>query len=331
MAWYSVRQMNQKALLLIGAAALMALPMCADYKELYPAGSVAGQDAVADKLMAEARSFRKAGKLSDAESRYKRIAEFRTLAPVAPEARYELGLLYEAKGDYREAFRQYSRLIDLYPQSPLYKSALDRQLAMAFAAAKGEMQVEVLFGAWTSPMEGGVVIDWLRTIIAKAPYNDMAATASSILAGFLVDQERYDEARMEYSRLVETYPDSPLAPDAQLMVASLWANRNTRGDSDSLVNLTHAREAYEEFCLRFPKHRDAGKAFSGASNMERLLVNQQLEVGRYYLERAREYPSAIFCFEDVIRQKETNPEAAAEAQQLLIKARAAQTAALQQS
>ena len=55
--------------------------------------------------------------------------------------------------------------------------------------------------------------------------------------------------------------------------------------------------------------------------MEKLMVNQQLEVGRYYLERSNEYTSAMFCFEDVIRQKEVNPEAAAEAEQLLKKAR----------
>ena len=326
-----MRQMNKKALLLLSAAVLVALPMCADYKTLYPAGSVAEQDTVADSLVAEARSLRKAGKLGKAESKYKRVAEFRSLAPVAPEARFELGQVYEEQKDYREAFRQYSRLIQLYPQSPLYKAALDRQMAMAFAAAKGEMQVDVLFGAWSAPMDASVVIEWLRTIITHAPYNDMAATASSILAGFLVDQEKYDEARAEYARLVATYPDSPLAPDSQLMVASLWASRSTRGDADSLVNLTHAREAYEEFCLRFPKHKNAIKAYNGAADMERLLVNQQLEVGRYYLERAREYPSAIFCFEDVIRQKKTNPEAAREAEQLLEKARAAQKSAQQQS
>ena len=51
--------------------------------------------------------------------------------------------------------------------------------------------------------------------------------------------------------------------------------------------------------------------------MDRLMVQQQLEVGRYYLERSKEYTSAIFCFEDVIRQKSINPEAAKEAEKLL--------------
>ena len=127
---------------------------------------------------------------------------------------------------------------------------------------------------------------------------------------------------MEYARLVERYPDSKFAPEAQMMVAQLWANSHTRGDNN-LVNLSNAREAYEEFTLRFPNHPEAKKALSEASNMDRLMVQQQLEVGRYYLERSREYTSAIFCLQDVIRQKSVNPEAAKEAESLLEKARKA--------
>ena len=189
-------------------------------------------------------------------------------------------------------------------------------------AATGKMEVPVLWGAWSTTMESSVVVKWLREIVEKAPYNDMAATASSILAKYLVDRERPEEARLEYARLVEKYPDSRYAPEAQLMVAQLWADSHTRGDNN-LVNLSNAREAYEEFTLRFPKHAEAKKALSEASNMERLMIQQQLEVGRYYLERSKEYKSAIFCFEDVIRQKTTNPEAAKEAEALLAKAKAA--------
>lgn len=307
---------------------MAVLPMCQQFNvELHPAGMVTAQDAKADSLLAAARADRKAGKIGAAIKSYKEIAYYHPLAPNAAQARFELAECYEAKKDYREAFRQYDRLIERYPQSPLYRTALDKQLAMAFSAAKSEMKVEVFWGLWDADMESSVVIEWLRNIIGKAPYNDMAATASSILAGYLVKQDREEEARMEYARLVEKYPDSPLAPEAQLMVAQLWANSTLRGESDNLVNLARAREAYEEFSLRFPNHKDARKALGQAATMDKLLVQQQLEVGRYYLERSREYTSAIFCFEDVIRQKSVNPEAAAEAQKLLEKARAAQTAA----
>ena len=279
-------------------------------------------DPEADALMAEAKAYQKEGRISKSRGPLKEIVRYHALAPNAPQARFMLGQAYEATQDYRDAFKEYGKLIDRYPQSPLYADALNRQLAMAMDAATGKMKVPVFWGAWETTMESTVVVSWLREIVTKAPYNDMAATASSILAKFLLDQERPEEARLEYARLVEKYPDSTYAPEAQLMVAQLWANSHTRGDNN-LVNLSNAREAYEEFSLRFPKHAEANKALSGAADMDRLMVKQQLEVGRYYLERSREYTSAIFCLQDVIRQKKINPEAAAEAEILLEKARKA--------
>lgn len=296
--------------------------MCQQFDGAIPPGMVRAVDPQADAMIAQAEAYGRQGKLGKEISLLKKVALQHQVAPNADKARFLLGRAYEAKKDYREAFKQYSRLIDRYPQSRLYTDALNRQLFMAMAGAQGNLTVPVLFGAWHSNMESGKVIEWLRYIIDKAPYNDMSATASSILAKYLVDLRRYEEARMEYARLVEKYPDSTYAPEAQLMVAQLWANSRTRGENN-LVNLTNAREAYEEFSLRFPNHRDAHKALAQVSNMNRLLVQQQLDVGKYYLYRSHEYQSAIFCFQDVVRQKSVNAEAAGEAAVLLEKARAA--------
>lgn len=320
------RAMRKSTLIRLCALAALALPMCEDFEGPPPPGCVVAVDPEADALMAKAKAYRAEKRINKEIDALKDIVLNHPLAPNAAQARYMLGQAYEAKKDYREAFKEYGKLIDRYPQSTLYKEALNRQLALAFAGAQKNLKVDVFWGAWQTDMESAVVIQWLRDIIARAPYHDMAATASSILAKFLLDLDRPEEARMEYARLVENYPDSKLAPESQLMVAQLWAASHTRGDNN-LVNITNAREAYEEFSLRFPKHKDAKKALAQASNMDRLLVQQQLEVGRYYLERSREYTSAVFCFEDVIRQKNINPEAAKEAQALLTVARAKAAAA----
>ena len=317
-------------LLRLCAATALLLPMCDSFDGPPPVGQVKAVDPEAEVLMTEAKEYRKAGEERKSRSSLKELVRYHALAPNAPEARYLLGQSYEATQDYRDAFKEYGKLIDRYPQSSLYADALNRQLAMAMDAASGRMKVPVFWGAWETNMESSVVVNWLREIVQKAPYNDMAATASSILAKFLLDQDRPAEARAEYARLVENYPDSRYAPESQLMVAQLWAQSHTRGDNN-LVNLSNAREAYEEFNLRFPKHAEAKKALSEAANMESLMVNQQLEVGRYYLERSHEYTSAIFCFEDVIRQKNINPAAAKEAETLLVQARNAEAAAKAQN
>lgn len=285
---------------------------------LLPAGVLQAGDPAAEGKLQSAKSLIQQGEYGDAKSILKDIALNHATAPCAPEARLLLGDVYEKQGFPRDAFEEYDKVVKRYQSSPLYTKALERQLAMSMAAAKGDLKVSVL-GLWKSELESSAVEKWLESVISNAPYNDMAATAMSILAQYRVRRERYEEAAMTYARLVENYPDSRYAPEAQLMVAQLWAGSHTRGDQN-MANLTRAQEAYEEFSLRFPEHPEAKKVLAEASNVRRLMVQQELEVGRYYLERAHEYPSAIFCFENVIRQKDINPEAAQEAASLLQKA-----------
>lgn len=280
-------------------------------------------------MLAEAKILLKKGKYSDAEDVLVSLRKKYENAPCIPEARFLLAEVYEKQDLPRDAFDEYDKVVTRYQSSNLYSKALDRQLTIAMHAAEGKLKVNVL-GLWKSNIDSATVEEWLGKVISNAPYNDMAATATSVLGKFLVDREKYEMAAMVYAKLVEDYPTSKYAPEAQLMVAQLWSSSRERGDRN-LVNLNRAREAYEEFTLRFPNHKDAGKALAEASNVRRLLVRQELEVGRYYLDRAREYPSAIFCFENVIRQKSENPEAAKEAAELLKKARQLQEKSTQKA
>ena len=314
--------MKKNLQLLWCMAAVLPLTMCQSGNELIPAGTLTASEPEADALLSAARNHVAQNKLSAAESALERIIKRYDNAPCVPEARFLLAEVYEKQGVPRDAFDEYDKIITRYQSSNLYNKSLDRQLSLAMAAADGSLKVPV-FGMWESTLDSSTVEEWLGKVILNAPYNDMAATATSILGKFLVKQEKFEEAAMVYNKLVEDYPNSRYAPEAQLMVAQLWATSRTRGDQN-LVNLRRAQEAYEEFSLRFPGHADAGKALSEASNMRRLLVRQELEVGRYYLERSREYTSAIFCFENVIRQKNNNPEAAKEAETLLARARSLQ-------
>lgn len=317
--------MRKVLLLQLCAAFALVLPMCEQTDGPLPAGSIRATDPEADALLQKAVEYRNQGKLSKAKGELRELLSEHGLAPNAPQARYMLAEVYERMNDPREAFKQYTKVVENYQSSSLYEAALNRQLAMATSAANETLKTKVM-GLWEVPMESTVVIEWLETVIRNAPYNDMSATATSVLADYMVKQEQYEAACAVYRRLVENYPDSRYAPGAQMMVAKLWAASHTRGNQN-LVNLANAQEAYEEFTLRFPNHPDAKKAYEEARNVRRLLVQQELEVGRYYLERSKEYPSAIFCFESVIRQKKVNPDAAKEAESLLARAKKAAAAA----
>ncbi len=314
---------DMRTILLLSLCSVLVpgLTMCTSFDDtIPPAGLVTAATPEAATLLQRAKDYRAENRQSKAIRTLKELRRKYPLSAEAPQSRFLLAEIYEADGDYREAFKEYGKLIERYQDSDLYDDALNRQLAMATAAANGKLKTDVFWGAWQTEMESSVVREWLQSIISNAPYNEMSATAASILGKYLYDREQFEASRQVYAKLVEDYPDSRYAPQAQLMVASIWATDRTRGNQN-MVNLANAREAYEEFTLRFPKHPQARKALKDAANVDRLLVEQQLEVGRYYLERSHEYTSAVFCLEDVIRQKSKNPEAAAEAQELLARAR----------
>lgn len=304
---------------MMAVVATSLLVMCDQVEGPLPAGSVQATDPTAEGLLAKAQALMKEGKTGAARSRLTQLVSEHELAPCAARARIMLGDIAERQNDPREAFRQYGKVVEGYQGSELYAQALNRQLAIATAAASGKLKGKVLW-LWDVPMEEAKVIEWLQSIIVNAPYADTSATAASVLGNYLVRRKRYDEAVAVYRQLVEKYPDSPYAPGAQMMAAKILAGSHTRGDNN-LVNLDRAQEAYEEFTLLFPEHADAGAARSGAREMQRLLVQQELEVGKYYLERAREYDPAAFCFESVIHQERLNPQAAQEARKLLDKIR----------
>lgn len=306
--------------------AALSLTMCEQNdNDLMPAGMVQPRDAEAERLYAEAEALARSGKIDDAISKLDVVVTQHTLSTVAPRARLLLGDLYERDGDYRQAFKEYQKLIERYHSSSLYEDALNRQLQMAMKAVNGEMKTDVAWGLWKTDMEASVVEEWLQSIAANAPYSDMAATALAALAKFqLTRLNEPARARATYQTLVQRYPNSPMVPAAQLMVAQLWASESTRGN-DNLVNLAKAQEAYEEFLLRFPNDRRAGLARQKVGEMRALLVEQELETGRYYLERAHLYSAAAQCFRNVQTQASVNPEAAREAKVLY--ERAAQLAA----
>lgn len=319
---YDSDVMRTRLFFVLCAGLALLAPSCQQLDGPLPAGCLKATDPEADALLQTARGHLASGKYKKAESVLNKLITRHPYAPCIPEAHFARAEAYAGKKDYRSAFKEYGKLVEGQQGSPLYAQALNRQLDMATSAAEGRLQVDMLGGMWKSKMDSSVVKEWLTNIIQNAPYNDMSAKAMFVLGNYLIELEEPEAACVIFAKLVERHPDSAYAPGAQLKAADLWAASRTRGNNNNLVNLHKALEAYEEFTLRFPHHKDIGRARAEIAKVKSSLVQQQLDLGRYYLERTNEYRSAVFCFEDVIRQKGVNPKAGAEAERLLPVARA---------
>ncbi len=308
--------------LLLTALSAPLLSMCGSFNEdALPINYRHYDEATAQRILKQGIYLMSQGKTSKARSSFKIIVDQFRLTETAATARFYYAQCYEREKDLQDAFEQYDKLILNHPNSPLYTQAIARQRLLAHGAALGKIKGQVLWGAWTPAMDSTVVIKWLMTVIQNAPYSDSAAESSLILGNYLLSRGDTERALDVYTKLVNKYPTSSYAAAAQMKVGMLWMNSASRGDRD-LVNLNKAQEAFDEFTLLFPKHKDAAKARQLSRQTRILMVDEQLKVARYYLERSKEYRSAVFALQDVIRQEQLNPKAAAAARKLLPQAQA---------
>ncbi len=313
--------MKRIPLFLLACTPLL-VTMCQNFnEEALPITANNYNQEAASQLLEEARALMSRGKYAAARTKLKRLVRVYRISKAADEARLLYATCYERENDPREAFKQYDKLIHDYPSSPLYMEAIRRQTELARGAAQGTVKGEVFWGAWIVEMDTSVVVEWLQSVIKNAPFRESAAESSLILGNYFIKKKMLTEALATLHGLVEQYPSSRFAPNAQMMVGDLWASSASRGDRN-LVNLNKAQEAYDEFVLLYPNHKDTKKARGLSHKMQQLMVHEQLNVARFYLERSRQYQSAVFTLEDVIRQAHINPAAAAEARKLLPLAKA---------
>lgn len=275
------------------------------------AGSVRLVNPEAQALMNEARGFEQKNKISKAIKKYKKLVEEHPVAVEAPAAQFRIAQLELGQKEYIDSFDAYQKFIERYPNSPLYKQALQQQKAMAFDAARGKLTNKVLW-TWDVEMDSTNVVKWLNSVCDNAPFASSAPEALSVLGDYLVNRKRYDEAIVTYQKIVDNYPNSHFSPASQLAVADLYRGVHSE-KSRNHVNMMRAQEAYEDYLQRYPGNSGAKTARSGLSDVRRLMVDRKLETAEYYLNRMKDRDAAIFTYQEVVSQAKTNPEAAAKA------------------
>lgn len=116
--------------------------------------------------------------------KYRRVVEKHPLSREAPQARFRMAELYEARKEPADAFDQYQKLIDRHPDSPLYRQAMARQKEMAFGAASGALTNRVLW-MFDVRMDPTNVTEWLKHVRDNAPYAPTAPQAMNVLGNYL--------------------------------------------------------------------------------------------------------------------------------------------------
>jgi outer membrane protein assembly factor BamD len=181
---------------------------------------------------------------------YKKLIRAYSKAREAADAQFAIGQTWEALKKFSQAVEAYQLVIDKYPFSDLGPKVVERQYVIGNMLMEGKARdsqlAETLLGTEYR------VVDIFRKVIKNDPYGPYAASSQYKIGLYYQARGEYQEARDEFEKTLNDYPDSKWAESAKYQIALSDAKRSVKPQYDQKVTNV-AVEGFEEFVKTHPE------------------------------------------------------------------------------
>lgn len=277
---------------------------CSSKSDLPPkAGTAGANQSAAGSLYQQAKQLDDSGKTSKAIDLYEKAAKRAPSSPVAAQARFRQGQILEQQKKLVKAFDAYQELLTHNQGSNLYSAALARQVAVAHAAASGELKTNFLGLKSSLPEEK--IVGMLEKVRDNAPKSPTAARAQFTLGNYYSGHGKAKEAISAFQKLVRDYPVSSEAPEAQFRIGMILTQEADQGNQNK-ANINHAREAFQDYLNQYPNHSHAGEARKMIENLSGRDIQRSFDIAEFY-RKSRQFESAKIYYREVVRRANPGP------------------------
>ncbi len=245
--------------------------------------------------LAFALEFYKSKQYKEAIREFNKLITHYPKAREAPEAQYYIGLSIEEQGRLYEAFKSYQVVIDKYPFSERSAEVVKKEYAIGERLLDGENKSEFM-----STLTGANynIIDIFKTVIKNAPYGPLAAPSQYKIGLYLLEQHLYQEARDEFDKVINDYPDNEWAKAAKYQIAIADSKRSTDSQYDQKVTKAAVAE-FNEFVKQYPEAELSDKAKEHVQNLRDKEAENNFIVGQFY-EKQKNYKSAQIYYQTLV-------------------------------
>ncbi len=230
------------------------------------------------------------------------IKEFRKLishypkAREAPEAQFYVGQCYESLGNLYQAFKEYQIVVDKYPFSERSGDIVQKQYDIGVRLLNGKQNrnkfVDAFIGADYN------VIDIFKTVIKNAPYGPLAPKAQYEIGLYLAEKQLYQEARDEFDKVINDYPESEWAKAAKYQIALTDSKRSTDAAYDQKVTQVAVQE-FKEFVGVYPDAELSDAAKKQIDGLKEKEAENVFLIAKFY-EKQKNYKSAKLYYQSIV-------------------------------
>jgi len=135
--------------------------------------------------------FYKSKEYKEAIREFKKLIKHYPRALQAPEAQYHIGLCLEEQGEFFKAYKVYQVVIDKYPFSELAIEIVKKQYDIGMQLLESANSRGKFIDAFAGADYN--VIDVFKTVIKNAPYGDLAAPSQYKIGLYLQEKQLYQD------------------------------------------------------------------------------------------------------------------------------------------
>ena len=247
--------------------------------------------------MNKARASEEKGSRGAARKQYESIAKKYPNSIYAPEALYRAARLREKNHQYTKAFDRYQDVVTRYPATNHFNEIIGDQYRIATALVDGVRPR--YFGIIPGFKKRAKGIEYFEKIIVTAPYSDYAPLSLMNVARGHQKLGNPDDAIDALDRMINSYPQSLLAPDAYLKLGQAHASLVT-GPAYDQASTREAITYFEDFMILFPGDGGVAAAEKGQADMKAVLARSKLVIGDFYFYKRSNYTAARVFYNEAI-------------------------------
>ena len=221
---------------------------------------------------------------------YQAVAKKYPNSIYAPEALYRSARLRLKGQDYAKAFEDFQSVLSRYPNTRRFNEIVGEQYRIASAMLDGA-RGRMLWGTLPGFTQRDKALEFFETILGNAPYSDYAPLSLMNIARGHQKLGNTENAIDALDRMINSYGQSLLAPDAYLKLAQTHA---------SLVDGPHYDQGatkesityFTDFMLLFPGDGNVGVAEKGLDGMKTMLAESKIRMADFYFYKRSNYKAA---------------------------------------
>lgn len=258
-------------------------------------------------ILNEARRAHNAGERGRALGLYEDVFEDFPRSIFAPEALYQTGLLRFERRQFTRSYLAFDTILGSYPAYGRYTEILGRQFETAKALAEGARPL--IWGWLPGLKDRRSGITFYQIITARAPFSEFGPVAQYNAGLGLLELGDTEQAIDAFDRIVNFYPNHPLAPEAYLELGAAY-EQSVDGPRYDQGSTREALSFYEDFLILHPQHPRVSQAEDGANRMRTNLAQSKIELGNWYFRHRSNFTAARVFYNEAITAFPGSPVAA---------------------